>query len=58
VCRKLALEYGGAYVPLDGLFAAAQTKKEAAWWAYDGVHPTGAGHALIADAFMKTVIDE
>lgn len=53
VVRKLAREYGALLVPLDGLFAAASMKAESAYWAPDGVHPTPAGHALIADAWLK-----
>ncbi|SET37612.1 SGNH/GDSL hydrolase family protein [Paenibacillus sp. NFR01] len=55
VIRELAREYGAPLVPLDGLFAAASVKAEPAYWAYDGVHPTEAGHALITDAWLRTV---
>ncbi|KAA9003957.1 SGNH/GDSL hydrolase family protein [Paenibacillus spiritus] len=52
VVRKLAREYGARLVPLDGLFNAAALA-DPAYWAADGVHPTPAGHALIAEAWMK-----
>ncbi|MGG6310882.1 SGNH/GDSL hydrolase family protein [Paenibacillus macerans] len=55
VVRDLAREFGALYVPLDGLFAAASTKAEPAYWSPDGVHPSPAGHALIADAWIKAV---
>lgn len=55
IVRELAREYGAPLVPLDGLFAAASVKAEPSYWAYDGVHPTSAGHALIADAWLQTV---
>ncbi|MEK4516706.1 SGNH/GDSL hydrolase family protein [Paenibacillus sp. FSL H8-0122] len=55
VVRELAREYGAVLVPLDGLFAAASVKAEPAFWAGDGVHPSPAGHALIAEAWMKAV---
>ncbi|MEK4465648.1 MULTISPECIES: SGNH/GDSL hydrolase family protein [Paenibacillus] len=55
IVRELARDYGAPLVPLDGLFAAASVKAEPAYWAYDGVHPTPAGHALIADAWLKTM---
>lgn len=54
VVRKLAREYQALLVPLDGLFAAA-TQREPAFWTADGVHPTPAGHALIAQAWLQTV---
>lgn len=53
--RELAREFGTYYVPLDGLFAQASTKAEPAYWAGDGVHPTDAGHALIAKAWLDAV---
>ena len=54
--RELAREFKTLYVPLDGLFAAACTQREPKFWAADGVHPTQAGHALIAQAWLKAVI--
>ncbi|MNJ49479.1 GDSL-like Lipase/Acylhydrolase [compost metagenome] len=54
VVRQLAREFGALLVPLDGLFAAACSKAEPAYWAGDGVHPSPAGHELIADAWLRT----
>ena len=53
VVRKLALEFGTELIPLDGLFAQAATQAPPAFWAEDGVHPTIAGHQLIAQAWLK-----
>lgn len=53
--RKLALEYAVVYVPLDGVFAQACVQQNPSFWAADGVHPTPAGHALIAKAWLKAV---
>lgn len=55
VVRELAREFGARYVPLDGLFAQASTRAESAYWAPDGVHPSPAGHALIANAWLQAV---
>ena len=55
VVRHLAREYRAVYVPLDGIFAAASTRQEPAFWAPDGVHPSPAGHALIAQSWLKAV---
>jgi len=52
VTRKLAVEFGAELIPLDGIFAKAATKAPAAFWAADGVHPTAAGHALMAEAWL------
>ena len=53
--RRLAREFEAIYVPLDGLFAAAAARRELAFWLPDGVHPTPAGHALIAQAWLRAV---
>lgn len=55
VVRKLALEFETALIPLDGIFAQAACRREPQFWAADGVHPTLAGHALIARTWMDTV---
>lgn len=54
VVRRLAAEYGAALLPADGLFAEATAKADAATWAHDGVHPTPAGHALLAEAWLRS----
>ncbi|GGJ12174.1 lipase [Alicyclobacillus cellulosilyticus] len=53
--RELAREFGALYVPLDGLFAQASAGTDPALWAPDGVHPSLAGHALIARAWLLAV---
>ncbi|SDF20861.1 Lysophospholipase L1 [Fontibacillus panacisegetis] len=55
VVRELAREFGAVLVPLDGLFAEASTKADPAFWTPDGVHPSPAGHGLIAEAWLKAV---
>jgi lysophospholipase L1-like esterase len=52
IIRALALEFGTELIPMDGLFAEACTRAPASFWLYDGVHPTLAGHALIAEAWL------
>lgn len=51
--RRLAVEFGADLIPLDGIFAKAATQTPAAFWAEDGVHPTAAGHALMAEAWLE-----
>ena len=53
--RYMARKYDAALVALDGLFAEASAARQADYWARDGVHPTLAGHALIARAWLQTV---
>ncbi len=56
IVRDLAREFGAVYVPLDGIFAQASMRREPAFWTADGVHPSPAGHALIAQAWLKAVV--
>lgn len=53
--REIAREFQAIYVPLDGLFAAASTQVAPEHWAHDGVHPSPAGHALIASAWLQAI---
>jgi len=53
--RGLAAETGAMLVPLDRLFAEACRHQPPAFWAADGVHPTPAGHALIARAWLEAM---
>ncbi|QYR22454.1 SGNH/GDSL hydrolase family protein [Paenibacillus sp. sptzw28] len=53
--RELANEFKTLYVPLDGLFAQASSQTGPAYWAPDGVHPSPAGSALIAQAWLQAV---
>lgn len=55
VVRRLAREFGALLIPLDGLFAQASARREAAFWAEDGIHPTPAGHALIARNWLSAI---
>lgn len=53
IIRSLAQRNRLTLVPLDGLFAAASEVNPPFYWAEDGVHPTPAGHRLIADAWLR-----
>ncbi|NLG49110.1 MAG: SGNH/GDSL hydrolase family protein [Chloroflexi bacterium] len=55
VVRKLADEFADVLVPLDVIFEQAATRQAPQYWAADGVHPTLAGHALIAQSWVKHV---
>ena len=51
--RKIAKDYQLELVPLQEIFDEACKKAPASWWTADGVHPTRAGHALIARNWMQ-----
>lgn len=50
---RVAQRAGAMWVPLQDRFNAAAAKTGPAYWAADGVHPTPAGHELIADAWRE-----
>lgn len=54
--RDLAEEFSCILIPLDGIFAAAASRRERSFWVKDGVHPTPAGHALIAESWIRNVL--
>ncbi|MMZ61043.1 GDSL-like Lipase/Acylhydrolase [compost metagenome] len=53
--RELAERFDAVYVPLQDVFDAAEQRREAAYWLWDGVHPTAAGHHLIAQRWLEVV---
>lgn len=55
VVRRLAAEHRAVLVPADGLFAAAAVRTSPQMWTADGVHPTVAGHGLLAHAWLDAV---
>ncbi len=55
ILRQLAGEHGAAWVDFDAAFSAACDRKPPAYWAFDGVHPTIAGHALMARTWLEAI---
>ncbi|WP_456825608.1 SGNH/GDSL hydrolase family protein [Cellulomonas sp. P5_E12] len=55
VVRRVAAEHRAVLVPADGLLAAAAVRTAPETWAFDGVHPTPAGHGLLAEAWLHAV---
>lgn len=53
VVRKAAADLGAVFVPLQANFTEAAKKFGMEYWLRDGVHPTYAGHQLIASEWMK-----
>ena len=50
--RRLAGEFDAVFLPLQKLFNDAALKAAPDHWLVDGVHPTAAGHQLIANAWI------
>ncbi|MFF3546220.1 SGNH/GDSL hydrolase family protein [Streptomyces platensis] len=53
--RKLARKYGAQLLAADGMFAELAATTGPEYWAADGVHPTPAGHAALAAAWLRLV---
>jgi acyl-CoA thioesterase I len=56
VVRDLAGEFDAIFVPFQGVLDEALQQADPAYWAADGVHPTPAGHRLLADAWLAAVL--
>jgi lysophospholipase L1-like esterase len=50
--RRLAKRYNNLYINTQAIFDEAVKKVEPSYWASDGIHPTPAGHLLIARALQ------
>jgi lysophospholipase L1-like esterase len=55
IVRSLAGEYDAVFVALQDPFNQASLRVEASYWLNDGVHPSAAGHELIAMEWMNAV---
>ncbi|WP_328733199.1 SGNH/GDSL hydrolase family protein [Streptomyces caniferus] len=53
--RELADTYGAQLLPADRMFAELAATTGPEYWAQDGVHPTPAGHAALAAAWLRLV---
>ena len=53
ITRRLAAEFSAEFLNLQRLFDEACEKLQPEHWTQDGVHPTAAGHRLIANAWEK-----
>ncbi len=55
IVRDLAREFQTLLLPLDGIFNSAATRRPPEFWTPDGVHPSPAGHALIAKEWLRAM---
>ncbi len=56
--KRVAEKYGAHFLPLQKDFEDALKIQPAEYWIGDGVHPTIAGHQLIADKWLKLFEEE
>lgn len=55
IVHRLAEEFDAVLVSLDKIFEEKSGAVPAEFWADDGVHPSAAGHALIAQSWLDAV---
>jgi lysophospholipase L1-like esterase len=55
VVANLAQEFGAVFVAFQAMFDQAVKEAPPAYWAGDGVHPTAAGHMLMARTRLKQI---
>ncbi len=55
IIRKMSREFETELVDLDLIFSEATQLEKVEFWSVDGVHPTAAGHALIAQSWLTLV---
>ncbi|HET6558919.1 MAG TPA: SGNH/GDSL hydrolase family protein [Prolixibacteraceae bacterium] len=53
--RKIADEFNAIFIPFQSIFNEAEKHAPGKYWAADGVHPSMAGAALMAEAWLKGV---
>lgn len=53
IVHKLSEEFCTFLLPLDKIFVESCSVHPPEYWAPDGVHPTPAGHALIAKSWIE-----
>ena len=58
VVADLSREFAATLVPFQTEFDAALLREDAGHWAEDGVHPTMAGHRLLADCWMRHALPD
>lgn len=57
VVKKLAEEFNALFIPCQSILDKALEKAPQEFWLRDGVHPTLAGHQLLADAWIEATKD-
>lgn len=55
IIRKISKEKNITLIPLDGVFQTLSVHKSPEYWLIDGIHPTTAGHQVIAEHWLEVI---
>jgi lysophospholipase L1-like esterase len=55
IVNRLAVKYHAPVVHFQKMFENATSRAPAEYWIWDGIHPTYAGHQLMADEWVRTM---
>jgi lysophospholipase L1-like esterase len=58
IVQRIAQDTGSIFVPFQSMFDKALDQAPATYWATDGVHPTPAGHLLMAETWLAHVLHQ
>ena len=58
IAKEAAEKYGCIFVPLYNRFKEEIKKSRVEYFVWDGTHPSIAGHMLIAEEWLKCVLDK
>ncbi len=56
IVERIAADYDAVFLPYDAMFAELFSRYPdvpAAWWLWDGIHPTAAGHGRMAEMWIE-----
>jgi lysophospholipase L1-like esterase len=56
IVRTLAADFDAHFVPFQSAFDRVANTPSPEYWLSDGVHPTPAGHRLLAETWLQTVV--
>ena len=51
--QRICLECGAVFVPLQDKFEELARSTGPEYWVWDGIHPSEAGHGIIAFEWMR-----
>lgn len=55
IAKDIADQYDAVFIPYQKIFDKALTKAPAAYWSFDGVHPSVPGAMLMTEAWLKAI---